>query len=422
MKKKTRILFYGDAPPVATGFGTVSRNILLPLHNTGKYDITVLGINYWGEPHEFPFPIWPVGMNQDQDPYGRKLVTERIESSEFDILFMIQDSFILDFAKDLIPKLKYSKKFKSIIYFPIDGVPKQEWVEAMAVADYPVTYTKFGFNECKKAYPPIKDNLRIIPHGANVKDFYPVDYKNLMEFRTRYFGPLADRFIVTNVNRNQQRKDIPKTILAFKEFKDRIGKDGAAVLYLHMAVDDQGWKLDEVVKACGLEINRDVVFPVNFGPNRGFPVDILNLIYNVSDAVVSSTTGEGWGLAQTEAMSARVPIISPDNTACSDIVGRDRGLLVKSGHDVDHFTVLPHDNEILRPVISIGDMAEKLETLYRDEVLRHRLAENGMKWVHNNLVWEKNIVPKWEALVDEAVASLEEGDSDDLCYSGAMEV
>ena len=421
MDKKISILFYGDGPPVATGFGTVSRNILLPLHDTGKYDITVLGINYWGEPHTFPFPIWPVGMNSDKDPYGRKLVQERIESSEFDILFMIQDSFILDFVKDFIPKLKYNKEFKSIIYFPIDGTPKQDWVEAMAVADYPVTYTKFGFDECVKAFPPIKENLRIIPHGVNIKDFYPVDYRELLAFRVKYFGALSVRFIVTNVNRNQQRKDIPKTILAFKEFKKRIGED-KAVLYLHMAANDQGWKLEEVVNACGLEINRDVVFPMNFGPNRGFPTEVLNLIYNISDVVISSTTGEGWGLAQTEAMAARVTIISPDNTACKDIVGKDRGLLVKSGHDLDHFMILPMDNEILRPVISIDDMASKLELLYKDEVLRHRLAENGMNWVCNNLVWDKDITPKWEELVDEAVKALKENAGDSLCYSGAVEV
>lgn len=421
MDKKTRILFYGDAPPVATGFGTVSRNILVPLHNTGKYDITVLGINYWGEPHEFPFPIWPVGMNKEKDPYGRQLVQERIESSDFDILFMIQDSFILDFAKDFLPKLRYNKKFKSIIYFPIDGVPKQHWVEAMAEADYPVTYTDFGFKECVNAFPPIKEKLRIIPHGVNINDFYPADYKDVLEFRTKYFGPLADRFIVTNVNRNQQRKDIPRTILAFKEFKERIGREDGAVLYLHMAVNDQGWKLDEVVNACGLEINKDVVFPVNFGPNRGFPIEILNMIYNCSDVVISSTTGEGWGLAQVEAMATNTPVVSPDNTACSEIVGGGKGMLVNSGHDLEHFTVLPHDNEVLRPIISIDDMASKLEMLYNDEVLRHTVAEKGMNWARNSLVWEDNIVPTWESLVDEAAEALD-SQEDEFCYGGAMEV
>lgn len=411
-----------DSPSCATGFGSVSRNILVPLHETGNFDITILGINYWGDPHEFPFfKIWPVGMNAEKDPYGRKMVQDRVLDSEFDILFMIQDSFILEFVKEFIPKLKYNKKFKSIIYFPIDGVPKKSWIEAMEVADYPVTYTQFAFNECIKAYPPIKDKLRIIPHGSNTKDFYPVDYSEMLEFRTKYFGPLADRFIVTNVNRNQQRKDIARCLLAFKEFKKRIGND-KAILYLHMAVHDQGWKLDEVVEACGLEINRDVIFPVNFGPNKGFPIEILNLIYNASDVVVSSSLGEGWGLSTTESLSTETPVLFPDNTASSEIIGKDRGLLIKSGHTVGHFVVLPNDNEVVRPIISIEDMVDKLELLYNDEVLRHRLAENGKKWVDENLVWDKHIVPKWKEIIDEAVRSLEEDGEGVGNYSGALEV
>jgi len=64
IKDKIKILFYGDAPPCATGFATVARNVLMGLHNTGRYDIKILGINYWGDPHEFPFPIWPTGTSK----------------------------------------------------------------------------------------------------------------------------------------------------------------------------------------------------------------------------------------------------------------------------------------------------------------------------------------------------------------------
>jgi len=418
--KKTKILFYGDGPQVATGFGTVSRNVLLPLHNTGKYDINVLGVNYWGEPHTFPFPTWPVGFNNDKDPYGRKYVQQQIYNADFDILFMVQDSFILEFIRDFIPQIKFgNKKFKSIVYFPIDGVPKPSWIEAMAVADYPVTYTQFGRNECVKACPSIENKLRVVPHGANVKDFYPISYGEMWDFRKRYFGPVADKFIITNVNRNQQRKDIPRTILAFKEFHR---KHPDSVLYLHMAAQDQGWDLPSVVASCGLRTNTEVVFPQNFGPNKGFPIDVLNKIYNASDVVVSSTTGEGWGLAQVEAMAAKTPIISPNNTSCTEIVGEDRGILVPSGHDLEHFVVLPHDNEVVRPIMSVQGMVDALERLYNDEVLRLRLAENGYNWVHNNLVWDTHIVKQWESIVEEAANSLRAAAEDDFTYDGAVEV
>src|SRR3989304_5590540 len=97
MSENCNVLCYLDTPTCATGFATVSRNILLNLHQTGKFNISVLGINYWGDPHNFPFSIWPVGVNNDHDPYGRKKVITMIEEAEFDILFCLQDSFILTF-------------------------------------------------------------------------------------------------------------------------------------------------------------------------------------------------------------------------------------------------------------------------------------------------------------------------------------
>lgn len=419
--KKTKILYYGDGPQVATGFGSVTRNILMPLHETGKYDITVLGINYYGEPHEFPFPTWPVGLGADKDPYGIKFVQERIAQSDFDILFTVQDSFILEFVKELIPSLRFNnKRFKHICYFPIDGTPKRSWVEAMSVADVPVTYTKYGFNQCSEVYPPIKDKLRVIPHGINPSDFYPLPYGEMLDFRRKYFGPVADKFIITNVNRNQIRKDIPRSLMAFKEFHQQYPD---SVYYLHCAVRDQGWNLDQVVESLGLVLNRDVVFPQNFGPSRGFPVPILNKIYNASDVVISTATGEGWGLSSTESMATKTPIIFPDNTACSEIVSNSEGgLLIPSGHDVEHFTVLPHDNEVVRPLASVSGMVEALEKLYKDEALRMELGESGYAWATSNIVWQDHISKMWLSLLDEAVDSMDSQEEDETCFDGAVEV
>ena len=67
---KIKVLAYCDSPTCATGFGTVSRNVLSGLYNTGRYSIDILGINYWGDPHGFPFRIWPTGTTQ------RKILTE----------------------------------------------------------------------------------------------------------------------------------------------------------------------------------------------------------------------------------------------------------------------------------------------------------------------------------------------------------
>jgi len=91
---KIKILYYGDSPTVATGFSSVSKNILTGLYNTGRYEINIFGVNHWGEPHPpltQMFNIWAAGLNNDRDPYGRKKMIEMAKHMESDILFFLQN-------------------------------------------------------------------------------------------------------------------------------------------------------------------------------------------------------------------------------------------------------------------------------------------------------------------------------------------
>ena len=401
--KKIKVLAYCDAPTCATGFSTVSRNIFEGLYKTGRYDIDVLGINYWGDPHNFPYRIWPTGTNAEKDPYGRKKVCGMIPRMEYDILFFLQDTFILDFLPELIPYLQgKGKKFKSICYFPVDGTPKSGWINNINAVDFPVAYSQFGLAEAKKAFPGLKDT-KTVPHGANTKDFFVLPEEEVKKFKAQYFGPQAEKFVFTNLNRNQQRKDIPRTIQAFVEFKKQVPE---SLLYLHMAQKDQGWDLPEVVKAYGLNPKEDVIFPENFGPNQGYPMQIVNMIYNMSDAVISTTLGEGWGLSWIEAMATKTPIIMPENTALIENITEDRGYLVKSGGDPALYTVLPHDNEVVRPLVDVKDMVDKMLRIYNNPEEAAKRAENAYKWMVKELEWQQAVAPQWVNIFDDAYEAL----------------
>jgi len=416
MDEKIKVLAYCDSPTCATGFGTVSRNIFEGLYRTGRFDINILGINYWGDPHNFPYRIWPTGTNSERDPYGRKKICNMIPRMDFDILFFLQDSFILDFMPELMEYLKanYSKKYRTICYFPVDGTPKEQWIKNVTTADFTVAYSEFGKEAAKKAYPGLEKELHVIPHGVNTRDFYPLDDDEKMQFRKRYFGKHSNRFIFTNLNRNQQRKDIPRTIQAFAEFRKHVPD---SLLYLHMARQDQGWDLPEVCASYGFNINDDVIFPENFGPNQGYPVQIVNMIYNISDCIISTTLGEGWGLSWIEAMATKTPVIMPDNTAISENINDERGYLVKSGSNSSLYTVLPHDNEVIRPMVDVEDMVEKMLVVYGDYDAAMKKAEKAYEWVITKMDWQTGVVPKWLSIFNKAyedvIADRLNEDSDD---------
>ena len=401
--RKLRILFYGDSPTCATGFATVSRNILLGLYKTGKYDIDIFGVNYWGDPKP-PltqiFNIFPAGMNNERDPYGREKFKAFAMQAEFDILFFLQDSFILTFLKDLIPSLKArGKKFVSICYYPCDSVIKPEWADAVCSVDYPVAYTKFGREQTNR---PDKD-IRVIYHGVELNEFYPLSKDETSKFRNQYFSNRVNSWITCNVNRNQQRKDIPRYLMGVKALKEK----GVNITgYCHMAQKDQGWDLPEVCKTFGLDTAYDVLFPVNFSPNQGYPIHVLNAIYNASDCVVSTDLGEGFGLSQIEGLATKTPIIMPNNTVRPELLSDDIAYLVNSGSDANLWTILPHDNEVMRPLTDVNDLARVMKHVHDNPEEAKEKAAAGYAFVKNNLAWDTCIIPQWIKLFDEAVAKL----------------
>lgn len=400
-QEKKKFLCYSDSAQCATGFAQVARNILMGVHNSGKYDVIQLGINYWGDPHQYPFPIYPMGINKQNDPYGREKAKQMILGFEWDILFLLQDTFILQFLRELVPELRRAgKKGPVVVYAPADGVPKPEWIEGISHADACIAYTEWAKEEWIKAYPPIKSKIvDVLPHGINTSHFFPLKEDEREGFRRGYFGKVAGNFIFGNVNRNQQRKDIPRTLMAFKKVLEARPN---LTLYLHMAPKDLGWDLIQVVKTLGLDLSTDVVFPANFNVNQGFPLDVLNKVYNSVDCMVSTTLGEGWGLSWIEAMAVNKPVIFPDNTALTENLADDRGLLVKSGEDWDHHTVICNDFEVVRPMTNLTDLVEKMIYCIDNPEEMKEMSNKAHKWVLENFKWE-HLVPKFVKVFDDAL-------------------
>jgi glycosyltransferase involved in cell wall biosynthesis len=402
---KIKVLGYCDSPTCATGFGTVSRNVFEALYKTGRYQIDILGINYWGDPHPFPYRIWPTGTNSERDPYGRQKVANMIPQMQYDLLFFLQDSFILDLLPELHNFLaKQGRKFRSICYYPVDGTPKEQWIKNVCSCDYVYTYTQFAKEESKKAwFGASAKNIGVIPHGANTIDYKVLPKEEVANFRKQYFGTQADKFIFMNLNRNQIRKDIPRCIRAFVEFRKQVPD---SIMYLHMMKNDQGWNLPEVCKAYGLDITKDIIFPENFGANQGYPRQVLNMLYNAVDCVISTAVGEGWGLSWIEAMATKTPVIMPGNTALIENITEERGFLSKSGVDPNLYTVLPHDNEIVRPLVDVNDMVEKMLFVYNNYEEALRRAETAFQWVTTELNWQGAVAKQWVEVFDNAYKAL----------------
>lgn len=410
MSDRTKLLAWGDYA-CSTGFATVMGNILRELDKTGRFDITVVGVNYLGTPYDrerWPGEIWPALIpgafdGPYTDVHGRQRVLDLLGSGQFDVFFFIQDTFI---ARDIMAQINEAQeqlahKFKTVYYFPIDAQPKAEWItDVVAKADFPVAYTNYAKREAVKAEPSLSERLQVIYHGTNTTDFHYVQDRELVrDFRTRWFDGLTDgKFLVTNVNRNQARKDIMRSLMVLRQLRDRGIED--VVFYLHMQVSDVGGNIMVMANNLGLEPERDFILPHPkiFSSNQGIPIASLNLLYNASDAVFTSTLGEGWGLSVTEAMATKTPVIAPDHTSLTEMLANKRGILIPAGQNSSMWGMKEMDNERLRPLMDVQAAAQAIIDLQAGKQTPD--IDNAYAWARQ-LNWT-NVVAQWLPIIDQA--------------------
>ncbi len=399
--EKIKVLYYGDFLQ-STGFGTVAMNIIDELQKTNKFEFEILAINYNGSPinskdHRYykfrNIPIHPAVdyMRGQIDMMGKQKLADMIQKANFDVLFIIQDSFNLLPYDQLIRDVKSLKGIKYLFYFPIDGNIRGQWVNSgMKTADEAVTYTQFGIDEISKHDKDFAKRVKAIPHGTDCSVFKPFEKKeDRKEFRKSYFNVSDDTFLITNINRNQPRKDMVRCIRMF----DKFVKDNPKIkskLYLHCRPNDHGINLPLFASEhCSEETLNKISFPpLELIEGDGLPVETVSKIYGASDLVISSTLGEGWGLAATEAMACGTPALMPKNTSQVEIIGEneERGFFINSGNTENLWISVLNDNNLLRPVIDIDHGAQQIKFIYNSKELREKKAKLALEWV-NEKTW-----------------------------------
>lgn len=398
----TKILVLADSPTIASGFAQVSKNILRDLHKTGLYGITVIGIGYDGEgydPVKFPYRIIPAvsGMSaRYNDPYGRQRVLDELETGYFDIFFTIQDLMVI---REMIPALVKSKAkhgFKTMMYIPVDSNldTKPEWVmDVLPFIDFPVAYTFFAKKELQKFSTRI--DIKVCYHGVDTSLFKPLPDLDRARVLNEFFKPAvkfideADvdkRFKILNVNRNQTRKDYLRTFQVFKRFKEQYPQTNPLLMVV-AEIKDQGGDLMLMAKQLGLEYGVDWVTPMDYNALHGYPVEAVAMWYNCADVVFSSTLGEGFGLSTVEAMACGIPVVFPDNTALTEILGNGkRGDLIKCGQNASDLICMGAlDSSLIRPRIDIEDAVRALSGI---RCGRSEKALGALEWA-KSMDWSK---------------------------------
>jgi glycosyltransferase involved in cell wall biosynthesis len=375
-----KLLFCGDAM-AATGFARVTHGLLDNLSH--DWDVHVLAINYYGDPHGHRYRLYPAYSGGDVYGFGR--MKELVRKIQPDMVVILNDIWICRKLAEQIPE-DYDGRI--ILYFPIDSKnfcqPLVENLERYEL----VTYTQFAVNVLREA--GVTQPIKVLPHGVDTNVFYPV---NKSQARRVGKGIGEEDFIVLNPNRNQPRKRIDLTIQGFCRFA---ADKPDARLYLHMGKKDLGWDIEMLFT---MEAQRHGFDPkgrlitsgdLDVGAG-GLPVDILNAVYNVADCHINTSEGEGWGLTSHEGAACRIPQIVPAHSACQELFS-DCGVIMPVAQE-------RYDMETLRVwgVVWPESVTRALDWVYHNRDQSQSLSTKAY-YKLTNYTWDK-VAQQFEAIL-----------------------
>lgn len=387
MKEKLRVLWVSDLV-TPTGFSMVAHNIIN--NNMKEWEVTGLGINYRGDPHVYPYNIFPAMISGMGNIYGVDRLVQLLTDHQFDLVYILNDSWVISYYLDAVKKNVKTPLPKFVVYFPVDSrFHNPDWYKDFDIVSKAFTYTEFGKKVVQECRPDLE--IGIIPHGVDTEDFYKIsdsreEVRQALWSKSAKDGrSLKDLFIVLNAGRNQPRKRLDITIAGFAMFA--YGKPQNVKLHMHTGVRDSAVDVPYLCRRYGIE-DRLILTNLNHGVQK-VPMTMLNQIYNAADVGINTGLGEGWGLPNMEhAVTGAVQVV-PRHSACEELYG-DCGLLMET---VTDYTF--DNSQTVGKLTTPREVARCLNLLYENPELRQEMSNKCMeKFLQPKYSW-KEIAKQW---------------------------
>lgn len=401
MNLKLRILFVGDSPTVATGFSKCTREVCNRLHANG-HDVTVLGISYYGGPHDYPYAIYPCVDPLDRSLMvcGEQRLPKLIHRLNPDVVIILQDPWNINgYFREIWKYFGDDKPTATVIGWLAVDSKNQCAGRELNPLDHVVTWTEFGIDQLNAG--GYTGPHSIIGLGVDTAVYYPMDR---LEARRQILGTYLsasnippDAYIIGVVGRNQVRKRLDLNLEYFAEWIKRYEITDA---YLCLHVGPTGESGVDIEKLCNYYGLKKVI-TLNPPLGAGVPESGMRAIYNMFDLYWSTSQAEGWNLPALEAMACGVPCLLPEQGAPAEWA---RGVACLVSCTSTALTAPLNGGPY-----TIGGIADReqtiaaLDKLYRRADYRRKLSELGLQ-LASRLSWDR-VGEQWEALLQSLMST-----------------
>jgi D-inositol-3-phosphate glycosyltransferase len=370
---KKRLLWIGDAA-VSSGFARATHHVLNALQE--DWEILVLGLNYQGDPHSYPYPIFPCWPGGDAFGLGR---TKQLVAELEPALVIVQNDpwNVPQYLK------RIGDKVPVVAVCPVDG--KNCRGAGLNGCTAVIFWTQFGLGEARAG--GFTQPGYVIPLGVDRKIYRPTSRS---EARSSLPKPLQEGFIVGNVNRNQPRKRLDLSVSYFAEWV--LSKQiEDAFLYLHVApTGDLGYDLIQLMEYYGLKKRLAIRVP-DIG--HGDMEDELAQAYSIFDIQINTGQGEGWGLTTLEGMACGIPQIVPRWSALGEWA--TAAIQVPC----TEIAVTPNNVNVVGGIPDRYDFIDAMDRFYQEPELRRQHSDLGLTLAEQPRYDWTNIGEKFAAVL-----------------------
>ena len=321
------------------------------------------------------------GMYKDSDI---KAIREYV-SGDFEVVFFLLNDWLSSGSDsetlqtrtgiNLNYICKKSKGVYPCVVWETDSIPSI-WSKS-----YEAVPVKSLICSCKWNYDvfsEVSNNREILPYSVEFENEFDKDYQKSLK------DAIGDRFVFSSVFQWGERKGIDNLVKAFYlEFHDNPNVCLLMKTYVNKTMTGQNetefirQQISKYVSSirhygeaiqpkCQLIILNDILDKKQ-----------LNSIYNITDAYVTCTRGEGFGLPIAEAINFEKPVIAPDIGGHVDFIDKENNFFIKSQLE----PALGYDNSYWSSIdsnwveVSINSAREEMKKAYSSD----SLVEMGKK-------------------------------------------
>jgi glycosyltransferase involved in cell wall biosynthesis len=363
-----------------------------------------------------------------EDRYGQKTFCKVLAKVQPDIVFGFGEPHRV---KHLCAPPQ-GRRYKLVLYVNFDGLPVPScYCDFLRHADLVFTKSEFAKNVLTATLPDLpREKLGYLYSPADTKRFAPISGAAKAALRRDLLPPWMkqDGFILGWVGRNQWRKQVwllykvihylrrgaylvcekcgRVSLFDWDPARQVFSEDDAEVaavesrpgysyrcchqcgstqveraapmedayLWLHMPEDEpeKDWPAQMLEQQFALRRDRDIFYTAGCASKAALPPDSMPALYNLWDALLYLSGGEGFGLPAWEAMCCGLPAAYTNYSSHAEFLGRGRAGLPVSG-----ILQPERDSCIWRMIADVPQTIAAVRKLYFDRGLRAELSSNG---------------------------------------------